>query len=68
MIVTIEGQIHSGILKREDAEVVQLMNPQGALVSIAKADIEERASGLSGMPSISVRISRGQRFGIWSSI
>ncbi len=59
VIVTVEGQIHSGILKREDDQIVQLMSPQGALISIAKADIEERASGLSGMPvDINKNISR----------
>ena len=50
IIVTLEGKIHSGILKSEDDSVVQLMTPTGALISVAKDDIDERANGQSGMP------------------
>ncbi len=50
IIVTMEGKIHSGILKTEDESVVQLMTPTGALISVAKDDIDERANGQSGMP------------------
>ncbi len=50
IIVTMEGKIHSGILKSEDDSVVQLMTPTGALISVAKDDIDERANGQSGMP------------------
>ena len=50
IIVTMEGKIHSGILKSEDDSVVQLMTPTGALISVARDDIDERANGLSGMP------------------
>jgi quinoprotein glucose dehydrogenase len=50
ILVTIEGRIHSGILKSEDDTVVQLMTPTGAMVSIAKDEIDERANGQSGMP------------------
>lgn len=50
IIVTMEGRIHSGILKSEDDSVVQLMTPTGALISVAKDDIDERANGQSGMP------------------
>ena len=50
ILVTVEGRIHSGILKGEDDKIVQLMSPTGALVSVAKDNIEERANGQSGMP------------------
>ncbi len=50
ILVTIEGRIHSGILKSEDDNIVQLMTPTDALVSVAKEDIDERANGQSGMP------------------
>ena len=45
-----QGKIHSGILKSEDDSVVQLITPTGALISVAKVDIDERANGQSGMP------------------
>ncbi|MFO0976600.1 MAG: PVC-type heme-binding CxxCH protein [Planctomycetaceae bacterium] len=50
ILVTADGKIHSGILKSEDESVVQLMTPTGALVSVAKDEIDERANGQSGMP------------------
>ncbi len=50
ILVTADGKIHSGILKSEDEAVVQLMTPTGALVSVAKDEIDERANGQSGMP------------------
>ena len=61
IIITVEGKVHSGILKREDDMLVQLMTPQGALISIAKEDIDERANGQSGMPSdISKNLTRSE--------
>lgn len=51
IIVDLDGRIHSGIIKEENEELVRLMTPQGALISVAKADIEDRAKGQSGMPS-----------------
>ena len=50
ILVTMDGLIHSGVLKSEDDRVVQLMTPTGALVSVSKDDIDERANGQSGMP------------------
>ncbi|MBL8811643.1 MAG: c-type cytochrome [Planctomycetaceae bacterium] len=50
ILVTADGKIHSGILKSEDDSVVQLMTPTGALVSVLKEEIDERANGQSGMP------------------
>ena len=50
ILVTTDGLIHSGVLKSEDDRLVQLMTPTGALVSVAKDDIDERANGQSGMP------------------
>jgi quinoprotein glucose dehydrogenase len=50
ILVTMDGLIHSGVLKSEDDSVVQLMTPTGALVSVAKDEIDERANGQSGMP------------------
>lgn len=50
ILVTTEGLIHSGILKSEDDQMVRLMTPTGALISVARDDIDERANGQSGMP------------------
>jgi quinoprotein glucose dehydrogenase len=50
VLVLTNGQIKSGILKTEDARQVRLMTPEGALVTVPKADIEERTRGKSAMP------------------
>ena len=50
ILVTTDGRVHSGILRTEDAERIQIMTPTGALETLTKADIEERANGQSGMP------------------
>lgn len=55
ILVTADGKIHSGILKSEDDSVVQLMTPTGALVSVLKEEIDERANGQSGMPQDLIR-------------
>ncbi len=61
ILVTMEGKIHSGILKSDDDKIVQLMTPTGALVSVAKDDIDERANGQSGMPQdISKNLTRSE--------
>ncbi|APZ92040.1 PVC-type heme-binding CxxCH protein [Fuerstiella marisgermanici] len=51
IIVDINGRIHSGIIKEETADVVKLMTPKGAIITVATDDIDERAKGQSGMPS-----------------
>lgn len=51
IIVDIKGKIHAGIIKEENDEVVKLMSPKGAIISVATDDIDERAKGLSGMPA-----------------
>ena len=44
------GQIVTGIVKAEGHKEVQLMTAEGKLVSVAKAQIDERQSGKSPMP------------------
>ena len=47
------GQIKSGILKSEDAKEVRLMNAEGQMIVVPKADIEERSArqiGDAGRP------------------
>jgi quinoprotein glucose dehydrogenase len=55
VLVLTDGQMKTGILKAEDAQKVQLMTPEGALVSVPKADIDERTRGKSAMPEDLVR-------------
>lgn len=50
LLTTLEGRVHSGILRQEDSEQIQLMTSSGAIETIRKADIDERANGQSGMP------------------
>ncbi|MEZ6126296.1 MAG: HEAT repeat domain-containing protein [Planctomycetaceae bacterium] len=59
IIVDTDGRIHSGIIREETPDVVKLVTPQGAIISVATADIEDRAKGQSGMPAdISKNLSR----------
>jgi quinoprotein glucose dehydrogenase len=50
VLVLTNGQVKTGILKAEDAREVRLLTPEGALVTVAKGDIEERTRGKSAMP------------------
>lgn len=45
-----DGKVYTGIVKQEDADTVQLMNAMGEIVKVNKKDIDERATGKSGMP------------------
>ncbi|WLD11980.1 PVC-type heme-binding CxxCH protein [Planctellipticum variicoloris] len=45
-----DGKVHTGIVKQEDADTVQLMNSMGETIKVNKKDIDERATGKSGMP------------------
>lgn len=61
IIVDFDGRIHAGIIKEDNDKVVKLMSPQGAIETIAKDEIEERAKGQSGMPSdLSKNLSRSE--------
>ena len=44
------GLIKTGILKSEDAKEVRIMTAEGQVLSIPKADIDERSRGPSAMP------------------
>jgi quinoprotein glucose dehydrogenase len=44
------GKSVTGIVKLENAREVQLITPEGKLVTVAKADIDERNAGKSPMP------------------
>jgi quinoprotein glucose dehydrogenase len=44
------GQVVSGILKKEDDQKIHLITVEGALIDVPKADIEDRKRGNSAMP------------------
>jgi quinoprotein glucose dehydrogenase len=50
VLTTSQGKIISGIVKMEDKQNVQLMTPEGQLVTVLKKDLEERQPGKSAMP------------------
>ena len=59
IIVDFDGRIHSGIIKEETDKFVKLMTPQGAIITVALDEIDERAKGQSGMPAdIAKNLSR----------
>ena len=49
-LVLDDGRVVSGVLRSEDAEKVQLVMVDGAVMNVAKDKIEERAAGKSAMP------------------
>lgn len=51
VILTEDDESFSGILKSEDDERVQIMDAQGAVISIDKDSIAARKKGLSSMPA-----------------
>jgi len=50
VIITDSGKVHAGIIKEDDGKQVRLMTPEGNLIVIPKAEIEEQARGRSSMP------------------
>ena len=56
-----EGQTHTGIIKLETEERIELMTAEGKLVTIAKAEIEARKEGKSAMPEdVIKRLSKSE--------
>ncbi|MCA9062540.1 MAG: HEAT repeat domain-containing protein [Planctomycetaceae bacterium] len=61
VILTNEGHVVAGIVRSEDDQTLQLMTPQGAIVTVAKEDVDDRTVGVSGMPAdISKNLSRAE--------
>ncbi|MFO0946555.1 MAG: PVC-type heme-binding CxxCH protein [Planctomycetota bacterium] len=50
VLATSDGSVLTGILKDEDAEKLRVMTAEGAMIEIAKSDIEDRRQGKSAMP------------------
>lgn len=44
------GKVYAGIVKSEDEEKIRLQLPDGQIIPIEKSEIEDRATGKSGMP------------------
>jgi quinoprotein glucose dehydrogenase len=51
VLVLDNGQVKSGILKGEDQKEVRLMTPEGQIIAIPTASIEDRSRGPSAMPA-----------------
>lgn len=50
-----DGKVYAGIIKQEDEQSIQMIQPDGRLISLSKPEIEERATGKSGMPDDLIR-------------
>lgn len=55
VVTTIEGRTYAGIIKADDAEKIQILTPEAKLITIPKADVDERATGKSSMPETLVK-------------
>lgn len=51
LVLDFDGVTHSGIVKQDTDEFLELMNADGALIRIEQANIEARKRGLSSMPA-----------------
>ncbi len=45
-----DGLVHAGIIKSDDGTRIAIQKPDGAIVTLEKSKIEDRAVGKSGMP------------------
>ncbi len=50
VIATSDGQVQSGILKEDDGANLRLITPEGKILTVPKAAIEEQKRGASAMP------------------
>jgi quinoprotein glucose dehydrogenase len=50
IIATQDGKVVTGIVKEDTAQHLKLMTPDGVLITVAKADIDEQTRGKSAMP------------------
>ncbi|WZO99411.1 HEAT repeat domain-containing protein [Isosphaeraceae bacterium EP7] len=51
VVALADGQVVTGILRKEDSTTLTLITPEAKLVDIKKADVEERTRGASAMPT-----------------
>jgi quinoprotein glucose dehydrogenase len=50
------GQVVTGIVRSEDGKELKLITAEGKLITVPKADIEERQTGKSAMPEDVVKL------------
>jgi quinoprotein glucose dehydrogenase len=50
VLLDFDGKIHTGIVRHEDNQRIDLMTAEGKLVSLKKDEIEQRKEGKSAMP------------------
>lgn len=50
IILTSDGVVHQGVVKKEDDKTVTIITPEAKTVVLKKADIEDRKTGKSAMP------------------
>jgi quinoprotein glucose dehydrogenase len=50
VVLDVDGQQHTGILRQEDDQILTLITAEGKLVTIPKTNIEARRAGKSSMP------------------
>ena len=61
VLATIDGKIHTGVLRGEDAKEVRLITSDGKLVVVPKEEIDDRKSGPSAMPDdLARKLSRSE--------
>jgi quinoprotein glucose dehydrogenase len=61
VIATSDGKIVSGVLRGEDEHVLRLITAEGAPITIAKSEIEERKRGVSAMPAdLAAKLSKAE--------
>jgi quinoprotein glucose dehydrogenase len=59
VLLDFDGKVHTGIVRFEDDDRIDLMTAEGKLVSLKKDDIEQRKEGKSAMPDdLSKHLSR----------
>ena len=51
IVLTADGRVVSGVVREETDELLRLVTPEGAEISIAADDIDDRSVGQSGMPA-----------------
>ena len=51
MLLDIDGQVHTGVVRAEDDDAITLVDAQGRATQYLKDDIVGRKVGQSGMPA-----------------
>lgn len=61
VVATVDGKVHTGILREDDGKLLRLITPEAQLINIPHKDIDERARGKSPMPEdIAKQLSKAE--------